>query len=447
MDWKSYYNSRKVTADEAVKHVKDGYNIAFSHATAEVRLLPHALVRRQNEIKDVGIFHGLNFGPGVYCQEDVDPDRIRHYGIFFGKGTRAAGARGQAALCPIHFGAFPGTIRDGLTPMDCAFLHVSPPDEFGYCTFGVSCDWERAAIDSAELVIAEVNPNMPRTFGDNLVHVSEIDYFVESNESVLNIGKTKAGPVEEAIGKNIGELIPDGACLQLGVGGIPDAIMEFLAHKNDLGLHSELIPEGTMPLIQAGNINNKKKKLHTGKSIVSFAGGSAEFYQWLHENRGVEFHPVDYVNDPRVIGNIDNMISVNAALQVDLMGQVNAEAINRNQFSGVGGQVDFVRGATWSKGGKSIIAMTSTTKGGTISRIVAGLQPGDPVTTARTDVDYIVTEHGVAHLRGKDLFERARLLIAIAHPNFRDQLKDEFKAVYGREISMTSHVIKPRHLK
>ena len=436
MDWKSYYNARKVSADEAVAHIQDGDSIVLAHAAGEPKLLPPALVKRQNELRDVRIYHGLCFGAGVYTQENVNADAIRHYGIFFGANTRGAGARGQASFVPAHFSSFPPALRDGTIPIDVMFLHLSPPDRFGYCTTGISCDWERAGIDSAKrLVIAEINSNMPRTFGQTMVHVSEIDYFVESNEPVLTIPRAKIGPVEESIGRYIADLVPDGGCLQLGVGAIPDAIMSFLTEKNDLGLHSELIPESAMDLMKAGVINGKKKTLHPDKAIATFAAGSTEFYAWLHENPQIEFYPVDYVNDSRVICKIDNMISVNAALQCDLMGQVNAEAITRNQYSGIGGQVDFVRGAVWSKGGKSIIALSSTTKNDTISRIVPAIDPGDPISTSRNDVDYIVTEYGVAHLRGQDLFERARRLISVAHPNFRDELKEQFEFIFKRKLN------------
>jgi 4-hydroxybutyrate CoA-transferase len=434
MNWKDYYQSRIVTADEAVTKIKNGYQISYGHATGEPQLFAEALLKREKEFTGVSFIHGLAMGPGLYCQDDVDPACVNHITVFAGKNTRKAVQEGRAPFVPMHFSDAPGAFRRGIIPIDAAIIHVSPPDRFGYCSFGISVDYERAAVDAAKLVIAEVNTKMPRTMGDTLIHVRDIDYFIPSDRPLWVMEKPSIGEVESAIGKNIAELVVDGACLQLGMGAIPNAIMGFLTEKNDLGVHTELISDGAMELMQLGVINGKRKNLHPNKAIATFASGTTELYEWLHENSMVEFRPVDYVNNAHVISMNDRMFSVNSALSVDLQGQVCAETINAKQFSGIGGQVDFVRGATWSKGGKSIIAMPATAKKGTISRIVATFNPGDAVSTSRNDVDYVVTEFGTAHLRGQSIVERARRLIEIAHPDFRTELKDQFESLYELKL-------------
>ncbi len=430
MTWKEYYESRKVSADQAAAMVKSGDNISYGHATGEPQLMAAAIIKREQELKDVTFIHGLAMGPALYCGDEIDFTCINHATVFAGTNTRKAVQEGRASFVPMHFSDCPGAFRQGIIPLNVAIIHVSEPDKFGYCTFGISVDYERAAVEAATLVIAEVNSKMPRIFGDTLIHVTEIDYFVESNQDLLVMEKPKIGPVEEAIGKNIAQLVEDGACLQLGMGAIPNAIMEFLGEKNDLGIHTELISDGAMELIKAGVITGKRKTLHKNKTVATFASGTTKLYEWLHENPVVEFYPVDYINNSHVIAQNEKMFSVNSALQVDCMGQVCAETINARQFSGIGGQMDFVRGATWAKDGKSIIAMPATAKNGTISRIVANFKPGDAVSTPRNDVDYVVTEYGIAHLRGKNIQERARLLIEIADPKFKDEIKDQFKEIY-----------------
>lgn len=434
MNWKDYYQSRIVTADEAAAMIKDGAQIAYGHATGEPQLFAEALLKREKEVNEVAFIHGLAMGPGLYCQEGVDPAHIYHNTVFAGTNTRKAVQEGRALFTPVHFSDAPAAFRNGVIPITVAIIHVSPPDRFGYCSFGISVDYERAAVDAAELVIAEVNTKMPRTLGDTFIHVTDIDYFIPSDRPLLVMKKPNIGEVETAIGKNIAGLVEDGACLQLGMGAIPNAIMGFLTEKNDLGVHTELISDGAMELMELGVINGKRKTLHPGKAIATFASGTTELYEWLHENPKVEFKPVDYVNHSYVISQNEKMFSVNSALAVDMQGQVCAETIDAKQFSGIGGQMDFVRGATWSKGGKSIIAMPATAKGGQISRIVATFKPGDAVSTPRNDVDYVVTEYGVAHLRGKSIVERARRLIEIAHPDFRAELKDQFQSLYGLKL-------------
>jgi len=434
MNWKEHYQSRIVTADEAAAKVKSGDNIVYGHATGEPQLFAEALIKRQDELKNVTFIHGLAMGPGLYCDESVNPDNINHETIFAGKNTRKAVQEGRARFVPMHFSDGPIAMRNGLLPVTVSVIHVTPPDRYGYCSFGISVDYERAGVEAAKLVIAEVNPKMPRTCGDTLIHVSQIDYFIESDRDLLIMEKPSIGAVEEAIGKFISELVDDGATLQLGVGAIPNALMEFLKDKNDLGIHTELISDGSMELIELGVINGSRKTLHKGKAIATFASGTPSLYEWLHENPIVEFYPVDYVNNSHVISLNEKMFSVNSALSIDLQGQVCAETLNARQFSGIGGQMDFVRGATWAKGGKSVIAMPATAKNGEISKIVAALKPGDAVSTPRNDVDYIVTEYGIAHLRGQNMQERARRLISIAAPKFRDELKEQFTSLYGFKL-------------
>lgn len=429
-DWKDYYASRTISPDQAVGYIKNGERISYGHATGEPQLMGEALVRNQNKLKDVVVVHGLAMGPALYCGENVDPGKLSHESVFAGSKTRKAISDGRATFVPAHFSDCPIMYRNGKMPITTAIIHVTPPDEHGYCSFGISVDYERAAVDAARMVIAEVNPNMPRTYGDTLIHVSEIDYFIMSDRAIYEMAKPEIAEVERAIGKHVAGLIEDGDCLQIGMGGIPNAIMEFLNEKNDLGIHSELISDGAMQLMQAGNITNKQKQVHTGKAVATFASGTKALYDWLNNNPSVEFYPVDYINNSHVISLNDNVVSINSAIQVDLMGQVCAETIKGRQFSGIGGQYDFVRGATWSRGGRSIIAMPSSVKG-TISKIVAVFQPGDAVTTPRNDVDYVVTEFGYAALRGQNMQERARRLIAISNPEFRDELREEYKRVYG----------------
>lgn len=430
MAWENYYSTRQITAEEAAAMIKNGNRLTYGHATGEPQLIGPEIVKREAELENVIFVHGLSMGPAPYCQDNIDPKRIGHESLFASTHTRKAVQEGRAYLIPMHFSDIPIAFRNGIIPMDVAIIHISEPDKFGYCSYGISVDFQKTVVEKAKLVIAEVNSNMPRTYGDTLIHVTDIDYFVKSDNPLYVLEKPPISSVEVAIGRNVAELVEDGACLQLGIGAIPNAIMQFIKEKNDLGVHTELISDGTMELVEAGVITGKRKNLHPNKAIATFASGTTEFYEWLNENPNVEFYPVEYVNNPYVIAQNDNMLSVNSAVQVDLTGQVGAETINSRQYSGIGGQVDFVRGAKLSKGGKSVIAIPATAKNGAISKIVAGFNPGEAVTTSRSDVDYIVTEYGIAPLRGQNIVERARRLIAIAAPQFRDELKDQFKDIY-----------------
>ncbi|MGL5512401.1 MAG: acetyl-CoA hydrolase/transferase family protein, partial [Sporomusa sp.] len=306
-------------------------------------------------------------------------------------------------------------------------VQVTEPDAEGYCSYGVSVDYAQPAAESARLVIAQVNDCVPRTGGAK-IHLDAIHLIVEQHEPLIELKPPKIGDVEKGIGENVARLIPDGATLQLGIGAIPDAVLLFLKNKKDLGIHSEMFSDGVVALAEAGVITNRKKTINTGKFMATFLMGTKKLYDFVNNNPDVELHPVDYINDPYIIGQHDNMVSINSAIQVDLMGQVNAEMIGSRQFSGVGGQVDFIRGASRSRNGKAIIALPSTASSGKISRIACELDQGAAVTTSRNDVHYVVTEFGVADLRGKTLRERAKSLIHISHPDFRSSLTAEAEA-------------------
>ena len=320
----------------------------------------------------------------------------------------------------------PALFKEDL-PVDVALIQVSIPDEHGFCSFGVSNDYTKPAAKYAKLVIAEVNNKMPRTMGDSFIHVSEIDYIVESNHQIIELKPPKIGDVEKAIGEHCASLIEDGSTLQLGIGAIPDAVLLFLKDKKDLGIHSEMISDGVVELVEAGVITNKAKTIHPGKIVVTFLMGTQRLYDFVNNNPMVEMYSVDYVNDPTVIMKNSKMISINSCVQVDLMGQVASETVGLKQISGVGGQVDFVRGSNMCIDGKSIMAMSSTAAQGKISKIVPLLDEGSAVTTGRNDVNYVVTEYGIAKLKGKNLKNRARALINIAHPDFKDGLVLEFE--------------------
>jgi len=334
-------------------------------------------------------------------------------------------------ITPLLFHEIPLLFRDNVLPVDVALVTVTPPDKLGFVSLGISVDYTKQAALSAKTTIVAVNPAMPFIGGDSFLHVTDIDYFVETGEPLIELQPPKIGDVEKAIGGHVAELIKDGDCLQLGIGAIPDAVLSFLAEKSDLGIHSEMISDGVMNLTEAGVVTCRKKTLHPNKIVINFAMGTKKFYEWMDSNSMIEMYTVDYTNNPFVIAQNDNMVAINSALSVDMLGQVAADALGTRQYSGVGGQVDFVRGAARSRGGRSIIALPATAAKGSQSRIVASLAPGEAVTTSRNDVDYVVTEFGSAKLKGKTVRQRAEALIGIAHPKFRDQLKQQRKELFG----------------
>jgi 4-hydroxybutyrate CoA-transferase len=430
MDWKSNYAGKVVTAAEAMKVVKSGDRVVFAHACGEPLELVDALVARAPELERVEINHMVAMGKGEYAQPEM-AGSFFHKSLFVGASTREAVREGRGDYIPVFFHEIPKLFCEGYLPPDVALVHVSPPDKHGFCSFGVSVDYTKPAAQVAKTVVAQVNPNMPRTHGDSFIHVSEIDVIVESEQPIIELQPPKIGPVEEAIGKHIAGLVEDGSCLQLGIGGIPDAVLLFLHEKNDLGIHSEMFSEGVVDLYNEGVITNRNKAINRDKMAATFLMGTRRLYDFVDDNPAVNMFPVNIINDPYLIGQNDRVVAINSAIQVDLMGQVVADAMGATQFTGIGGQVDFVRGAARSRDGKAIIALPSTAKKGTVSRIVAALAPGTAVTTMRADVDYVVTEHGVAHLRGKGLRERADELLDVADPAFRDQIRDEAAALYG----------------
>lgn len=432
MNWQTLYQNRITTAQEAVTHIKSGDRVVAGHATGSPETLLAAMTANSHSYKNVEIVHMVSMGESEYCRPEYQ-NAFRHHSLFAGDATRRVIAEGIADFTPCFFKDIPELFKNGYLPVDVALITVSPPDKSGNVSLGVSVDYTLQAALSAKTVIAEVTPHMPSIPAISFLHVSQVDAFVETNRPIIEMHSPVIGDIEKAVGANVAELIRDGDCLQLGIGAIPDAILTCLDTKKDLGIHSEMISDGVMHLVEKGVINCRKKNYHPYKIIITFAMGTSEFYNWLNNNTFVEMHPVDYTNSPFIIGKNDNMVSINSAISIDLLGQVAADTLGTKQFSGVGGQVDFVRGARFSNGGRSIIAIPSTAAKGKISRIVPALERGQAVTTSRNDVDYIVTEYGVAALRGKTVKQRAQALIKIAHPDFREQLSREFDELFFRQ--------------
>ncbi len=430
MNWKTYYTRRILAAQEAVKAIHSGDRVVQGAACGEPTCLVEAMVDRADELEAVEIVHMVSMGKARYCQPEYARS-FRHNSLFVGGTSRQAVNEGRGDYTCCNFSEIPLLFRNNLLPVDVALITVSPPDKLGFVSLGISVDYTKQAALSAKTVIAAVNPNMPRIGGDSYLHVTDIDYFVPTDEPLIELKPPVLGDLEKAIGSNVASLIRDGDCLQLGIGALPDAVLSFLGEKNDLGIHSEMISDGAMNLVEAGVITCKRKTFKPRKAVITFAMGTQQFYRWLDDNGMMESYPVDFTNDPFIIAQNDNMVSINSAISVDLQGQVAADTLGPKQFSGIGGQVDFVRGANRSKGGRSIIAMPSTAAKGKASRIVAALDRGQALTTSRNDVAYVVTEHGVANLKGKTIRQRAEALIAIAAPQFRDQLREEFFELYG----------------
>ncbi|MBV1758659.1 MAG: 4-hydroxybutyrate CoA-transferase [Dethiosulfatibacter sp.] len=431
MDWRKIYESKITTAEEAVKVVKTGDTIVPSHAAAEPKYLINALLARKNELEDVIICQGLNVGDAPYARPEFE-GHFKNICFFLGKNNRECIQKGRGEFIPIHFYAQPRAIREGRIKCDVAMITCTPPDENGYVNMGLSCDQTRVIIETSRVSIAQVNRRIPFICGDTMIHVSEIDHFVEYDEEPYQIPIINSDPISDKIGKNIAELINDGDTLQMGQGKIPNAILKFLSDKKDLGIHTEVFSDNLIPLVKSGVVNGSRKTINNGKIIATFIQGTREVYDFVNNNNMIVLKPVDYTNDVAIIAKNDNMVAINSAVEVDLMGQVVADSIGHKTFSGVGGQLDFLRGAEQSKNGKPIIALPATAKNGTISKIVAILKPGTPVTTTRQDVHYVVTEYGVAYLFGKPIRERAKLLINIAAPQFREQLERDFYNYYKK---------------
>jgi acyl-CoA hydrolase len=421
MSWESDYTRKILTADEAVRVIESGMRVYIHPGCAEPEVLVDALTRRASDLHDVEIVHMRTMGSAPYAAPEMAP-HFRHQAFFIGPNVREAIRAGRADYIPIDLSEVEALFESGAMPLDVALIQVSPPDSHGYCSFGVGVDTTLTAARCARYVVAQVNHYMPRTYGDSYVHVSDIDAVVEWSQPLCEFKQPVVTDMHVAVARNVAGLIEDGAVLQTGIGGLPDAVLPFLMDRKHLGVHSELVTDAVVPLIEAGIITGARKNFKPREIIVGFVVGTRKIFDFVDHNPIFEFHPTAYTNDPGLIARNDNMVAINSALQVDLTGQVCADSIGTEFYSGIGGQVDFLHGASRSKGGKPIIAISSLAKGGTLSRIVPMLTPGSGVVTTRGLVRYVVTEHGVAYLHGKSVRERAQALIEIAAPRFRDDL-------------------------
>ncbi len=395
--------------------------------------LVQALVDRAPELTDVELIHHITFGDVPYLAPDM-AGHFRCNDCFVAPNTREAVNEGRADYVPVHLHEMPRLFRRGVIPLDCALVVVSPPDEHGFCSFGIEVGVTKPAALSAQRIVAEVNRRMPRTLGDSFIHVAKIDAFVETDRDLDEFMPPPPTPVVEAIGRNVAGLIEDGACLQLGLGAISNTVLGFLGDRRDLGVHTEMFTEALPGLVSRGVVNGERKTFHPGKVVAGFVMGTRETYDFAHDNALIEFHPTDYVNHPVNIARNDNMVAVNSAIQVDLTGQVCSDSIGQRIHSGFGGQADFIRGAALSKGGLPVIALPSTTDDGRISRIVPLLDYGAGVVLTRADVHVVVTEYGAAWMLGRNVRQRAEALIAIAHPDHRESLlaAARERGLYGR---------------
>jgi len=428
MNWEDVYRRRVTSAELAVRSIASGDRVWIHPGCNTPKRLIDAMVERAPQLEGVEVVHILTLAEAPYAEPGMEA-HFRHRAMFAGDNVRRAVNDGRADFVPIHLHEVPLLISRGLLAVDVAMIHVSPPDEHGFCSYGVGVDATKTAVEHARTVIALVNQQMPRTLGDSFVHVSKLSHVVETDEPVLELAMAPdVSAVARTIGQNVASLIPDGATLQMGIGEIPDAVLIFLAEKRHLGVHTEMFSDGLVDLFEAGVVTNEKKTLHRGKIVASFVIGSRKAFDFVDYNPFMEFHPNEYVNDPFVIAKNDSMVAINSALAIDLTGQVCADSIGTRIYSGFGGQLDFIRGAARSKGGVPIIAMPSTARGGSLSRIVDTLLPGSGVVTTRADVHYVVSEYGVANLFGRSLRERARQLIDIAHPDFRAELQEAAEA-------------------
>jgi 4-hydroxybutyrate CoA-transferase len=430
MDWKSIYQTRVTTAEKAVRSVQSGNRIFMTGNVSVPQKLLAALVEYAPEIKDVEICQALSIAPGDYAKPGMEK-HIRVNSLFISANVRKAVQDGRADFTPVLLSEFPLLFKNKILPLDAALIHVSPPDEHGFCTLGVEVGLTKSAAESARIIIAEVNDQMPRTLGDSFIHVSRLTHIVPVSYPIAEMPMAEEGDkVAESIAGYVADLIPDGATMQMGIGAIPDAVLKFLFHKKDLGVHSEMISDGVIDLVDAGVLTNARKSIHNGKIIIGFILGSKRLYDWVNNNPFCEFHRTEYVNDPFVIAQNDRMVAINSAIEIDLTGQVCADSIGPKFFSGIGGQLDFIYGASRSKDGVPIIAMPSTTvqKDGTLlSKVVPMLKQGAGVVTGRNHVHYVVTEYGVALLYGKTIRQRVWELIKVSHPDFRTDLEKQAK--------------------
>jgi len=429
MDWNNQYQSHIVAPEEAVKVIKSGDRIFMTGNVSVPQKTLAALVEFAPNLQNVEICQALTIGSADYVSPEME-GHLRVNTFFISANIRKAVHEGRADFTPVLLSEFPLLFKNGILPIDVAIIHVSPPDEHGFCSLGVEVGLTKSPAESAKIIIAEVNEKMPRTLGDSFIHVSRLNFIVPVDYPIPELAMSEDGPsdVVEKIAGSVAEMIPDGATMQTGIGAIPDAVLKYLYHKKDLGVHSELFSDGVIGLVDAGVINNSRKTLHPGKIVAGFVLGTTKLYNWIDDNPLIELHRTEYVNDPFVIAQNEKMVAINSAIEVDLTGQVCADSIGPKLYSGVGGQLDFVYGASRSKGGVPIIALPSETvlrDGTRISRIASMLKRGAGVVTSRNHVRYIVTEYGVADLYGRSIRQRATSLINIAHPDFRSDLEKE----------------------
>jgi acyl-CoA hydrolase len=427
------YRKKLTSAEDAVTLIRSGMRVFVSGNAATPTPLLEALAARKDELEGVELIHLLQMGHDPFAGPEME-GHFRRRSLFVGPADRDSVNQGRADYVPIMLHQVPWLFKRRVLPLDAAIVQVSPPDEHGFCSLGVEVIASKAALEVAPIVIAMVNPRMPRTLGDTFVHVSRLTAIVEMDYPLPELRREGFREVERRIGENVASLIEDGATLQMGIGAIPDAVLASLEGRRDLGIHTEMISDGVVEALEKGLITGSRKTLHPGKIVGTFVLGSERLYRFVHDNPLFELHPADYVNDPFVIAQNRKMVAINSAIEVDLTGQVVADSIGTRIYSGFGGQLDFIRGAARSEGGKPIIALPSTAKGH--SRIVPYLKPGAGVVTTRADVHYVVTEWGVAELFGRSLRERAMALIGIAHPDFREEL---FQAAWERKLLPRSY--------
>ncbi|MEO8598948.1 MAG: acetyl-CoA hydrolase/transferase C-terminal domain-containing protein [bacterium] len=429
MSVQDLYQKKRCTAEDAINQIQNGDFIIVPTGVGEPPTLLTALSEQRRRFHDVKVAQILAVRKYGY----IDPEtveHVRHVAFFFGGASRAGGQNGWIDFIPNYFSEMPSMIERGQIPADVVFSMASPMDSHGYFSLSLAADYTMAAVAKARTVVLEVNPNVPFAYGNCHVHISQVTALIESSEPVLEVGLPKIGPVQEAIGKYVADMIDDGSTLQIGYGGIPDAVVMQLTHKHDLGIHTEMIGDGILTLVESGAVTNRKKNYMPGKIVATFALGSKKLYEFMDRNPALEIHPVDFTNDPYLAGKNDNLIAINATLQIDLLGQCGSESLGPLPYSGTGGQVDFVRAANRSRGGKAFIVLPSTAKDDSITRIVPTLTPGTHVSTGKNDINYVVTEFGVAQLRGKSAKQRAQELISISHPDFRGELTEAAKQMH-----------------
>ena len=423
LSWSQKYKDKVVPVEEALSIIKSCMRVYIHPGAATPKVLVEHLADIKDRVEKVEVVHILTFGESPYAEPEME-GHFRHNALFSGGNVRKAINEGRADWMPVFLYEIPKLFYEGFLPLDVSLVQLSPPDEHGFCSLGVGVDMTMAAVRSSKHVIGEVNPRMPRVLGDSFIHISKLDRIVEVDHPLYEYHAGDIDDVSREIGRRIAERIEDGSTLQMGIGAIPDAVLFFLGEKRDLGIHTEMFSDGAMRLMEEGVITGDKKSIHKGKVVCCFLMGSERLYEYVDNNPFIEAHPVEYTNDPFVIAQNDKMVALNSCLSIDLTGQVNSDSIGLNIYSGFGGQLDFIRGAARSKGGLPVIAMPSTAMGGKASRVVGTLAPGAGVTDTRADVRWICTEYGMVNLFGLNRRQRAKALIELAHPDFREELQE-----------------------